>query len=312
MGPPSPEQMRIRPGGRLQDHHRQAQRGLSVLQRPLCHRRRQSLRCATRDLRSPNMNLARFGPVPSPFTPRLMIFGVGDSSYPRSKQSFGLNVADAYAQSRRLRWAPHHPSRCEFALEDDSKIIIAKPNVAYQFSNGHSAIAAASLFAVPPERIIFVHGNIDRELGSIMFRFGGTHDSDGIDSITSEFHTERFWRLSVGIADPHQEDPAPLFNKKGSELDQYYRRMPFAPRHMKLVEKVKIEAVDSLEWLIQDIQKKTEEFVELSACESDIKSHEEYAENADSLCQAFSKTTHVLNKRRADNFKFMSVLSRKI
>jgi PTH1 family peptidyl-tRNA hydrolase len=72
--------------------------------------------------------------------------------------------------------------------------------------SGQCVQAFSSYYQIPPESILIIHDDLDLPLGKVKLKtHGGTGGHNGLKSIQTHLHTDKFNRLRIGIDHPEQK-----------------------------------------------------------------------------------------------------------
>lgn len=151
----------------------------------------------------------------------VLVVGLGNKSFPGTRHNMGMILLDYLVSSHlELDWtldssaggwtASIHSSllfQSVPSLKKTSNTIrnvhFLKPSTFMNLS-GVSAVKASKKFHISPEKMLIVHDDLDRGLGKVSFKKGGSASGhNGVKSIIQKCHTQDFPRLRVGIGRPH-------------------------------------------------------------------------------------------------------------
>lgn len=134
-----------------------------------------------------------------------LIAGLGNPGpeYAQTRHNAGFWVVDALARNARATsfFPKNHGLVAEGSLAGTS-ILLAKPQT-YMNRSGECVGPLAKRYALPPERLLVVHDELDLPEGEIRFKQrGGSGGHNGLKSVTQHLKSDQFMRLRVGIGRP--------------------------------------------------------------------------------------------------------------
>lgn len=143
-----------------------------------------------------------------------LIVGLGNpgTRYEATRHNVGQMVIDELA-SRRGETLRAHKANARVAetwlRPGGPKLVLAKPN-SYMNVSGGPVSSLAKFYAVPPERIVVVHDELDIPFDTLKLKVGGGHGGhNGVRDIAKALGTADFPRVRVGIGrPPGRQDPA--------------------------------------------------------------------------------------------------------
>ncbi|MGE4293521.1 MAG: aminoacyl-tRNA hydrolase [Desulfovibrio sp.] len=129
--------------------------------------------------------------------------------YAATRHNFGFLVADrlltlgAQRKSMRLEKLAENPDQQLWSLHlAGAPLLLLKP-MTYMNLSGRAVAKVAGQHALPPERVVVLHDELDLPLGRIKLRQGGsTNGHRGLESIVEHLGTATFWRMRLGIGRP--------------------------------------------------------------------------------------------------------------
>lgn len=138
-----------------------------------------------------------------------LIVGLGNpgTEYARSRHNIGFLAIDELARRRdqritRRRWESLYS---ESSLGSEPVILI-KP-LSFMNQSGGPVKAWLEKRAIPPERLVVIHDDLDLAFGRIKVIAKGRHAGhQGVRSIQEEIETAAFPRVRVGIGRPDKGD----------------------------------------------------------------------------------------------------------
>ena len=148
-----------------------------------------------------------------------LICGLGNGPVGRgSRHALGLRLLDQLAAAHGMSWAlfpslgafvatrpPGEPPAAPApaaAAAAPAPLYLVWPLLPYNVA-GWSVAAAARRFGVPPAGITVVHDDLDRRVGELRWKDGGSAGgNNGVKSVIASLGTDAFRRLRVGIGRP--------------------------------------------------------------------------------------------------------------
>jgi len=132
------------------------------------------------------------------------VIGLGNPGlrYERTRHNIGFRVVDELAARWGLSWQQRAADELHVAA---GALLLIKPQT-YMNASG-DVLSFLTKKGIKPEQIVVVHDELEKKLGHVSMRFGGSaRGHNGLRSLISRMGPE-FWRLRVGIGRPeHKED----------------------------------------------------------------------------------------------------------
>lgn len=135
-----------------------------------------------------------------------LIVGLGNpgAKYAATRHNVGyMAVDDLLAESGELL-APVRGMALEVARVDvnGTKALAVRSNT-YMNLSGEPIAPLARQLAIPPERIIVIHDELDLPVNKIRLKKGGNENGhNGLKSLTEQLGTRDYLRVRIGIARP--------------------------------------------------------------------------------------------------------------
>jgi PTH1 family peptidyl-tRNA hydrolase len=108
-------------------------------------------------------------------------------------------VLDALAEGIGLSFRDRADHRISDGSIEDERIILIEP-LTFMNRSGSAVKKVADKHAVPPERIIVVHDDLDLATGRLKIRKKGTSGGHkGIESVIQQIGSREFIRVKIGI-----------------------------------------------------------------------------------------------------------------
>lgn len=130
-----------------------------------------------------------------------LLVGLGNpgSKYTRTRHNIGFMVLDALADDLGLTFKERTDYRMSDGSMENERIIFLEP-LTFMNRSGSAVRKIADKYAVPPERIIVVHDDLDLPAGKLKIRKKGSSGGHkGIDSIIQNLGSRDFIRVKIGI-----------------------------------------------------------------------------------------------------------------
>ncbi|MFD4422677.1 aminoacyl-tRNA hydrolase [Agromyces sp. NPDC058484] len=154
-----------------------------------------------------------------------LVVGLGNpgAQYAGNRHNVGQMVADELAARLGASFRTHKtPSRVAegFLAPGGPKLVIAKPN-GYMNTSGGPVSALLKYYALPVDRLVVVHDELDIPFDTVRLKQGGGHGGhNGLRDVSKATDAGAFTRVRVGIGRPPGRQDAADFVLKdfsGSE-----------------------------------------------------------------------------------------------
>ncbi|XP_037849995.1 peptidyl-tRNA hydrolase isoform X4 [Chlorocebus sabaeus] len=143
---------------------------------------------------------------PRPPGKRWMVAGLGNPGLPGTRHSVGMAVLGQLA--RRLgvaeSWTRDRHCAADLALAPlgDAQLVLLRPRRLMN-ANGRSVARAAELFGLTAEEVYLVHDELDKPLGRLALKLGGSaRQCQGCGWASGARHTLRQYRPMCWAASP--------------------------------------------------------------------------------------------------------------
>ncbi|KAM9207526.1 peptidyl-tRNA hydrolase isoform 2-T2 [Dugong dugon] len=143
---------------------------------------------------------------PRPPGKRWLVAGLGNPGLPGTRHSVGIAVLGQLA--RRLgvaeSWARDRRCAADLALAPlgDAQVVLLRPRRLMN-ANGRSVARAAELFGLTAEEVYLVHDELDKPLGKLALKLGGSaRQCHGCGWASDAQHTLTRCRLTCWAASP--------------------------------------------------------------------------------------------------------------
>ena len=135
-----------------------------------------------------------------------VIIGLGNpgSQYTYTRHNIGFLILDTLAEKHHASWQKKADREIAEITINDHKVMLIKPET---FMNNSGKIMPSLLKqGIKTENILVVHDELEKSLGKIEFRGGGSHRGhNGLRSII-QFCGQDFMRLRFGIGRPENKE----------------------------------------------------------------------------------------------------------
>jgi peptidyl-tRNA hydrolase, PTH1 family len=139
--------------------------------------------------------------------PAWLVVGLGNpgSRYAPTRHNVGFAVAERLADRWRAGpWREECRSRVAEGRFAGLLVLLAEPQT-YMNRSGEALRALVERAALPPERVLVIHDDLDLPFRRLRIRTGGgAGGHKGIRSILEELGSEAFLRLKIGIGRPEE------------------------------------------------------------------------------------------------------------
>ncbi|KAM9465293.1 putative peptidyl-tRNA hydrolase isoform 1-T1 [Salvelinus alpinus] len=137
---------------------------------------------------------------------RRLVVGLGNPGMNSSRHSVGMAVLEALASRLGVAdsWRGDRHVSGEVIVSDiqDTQIVLLRPRLLMNI-NGVSVAKAAVKYSIKPEHILLVHDELDKPLGKLAMKQGGSaRGHNGVRSCVECLQTDVMPRLRVGIGRP--------------------------------------------------------------------------------------------------------------
>ncbi|OCT60394.1 probable peptidyl-tRNA hydrolase isoform X2 [Xenopus laevis] len=137
---------------------------------------------------------------------RLMVVGLGNYIMAGTRHSIGMAVVNQLARRLNIsdRWKADKKTGADLTDTDidGMHIVLMKPRQ-FMNLNGKSVANAATKFQLKPENIYLLHDELDKPLGKVSLKFGGSdRGHKGVRSCITSLQSNIMTRLLVGIGRP--------------------------------------------------------------------------------------------------------------
>eukprot|EP00039_Didymoeca_costata_P001618 m.53817 g.53817 ORF g.53817 m.53817 type:complete len:222 (+) comp10883_c0_seq8:1782-2447(+) len=149
-------------------------------------------------------------PPPAANTVRKLIVGLGNHGMLRTRHSVGMQAVNELAKTLELEW--NYRRDCLGYVTNpipykELELVILRPKLLMNI-NGNSVAKAFRAFKIQsPKDVILVHDDLDRGLGKVRDKHGGSAGGhNGVRSTTEKLKSENTKRVRVGIGRPMSRD----------------------------------------------------------------------------------------------------------
>lgn len=140
-----------------------------------------------------------------------LVVGLGNPGMNGSRHSVGMAVISALAERLGVaqQWKSDRQVSGEVIVSvyQDTQLVLLRPKLLMNV-NGVSVAKAANKFSVQPKNILLVHDELDKALGKLAIKLGGSaRGHNGVRSCTDCLQTDVMPRLRIGIGRPSGKTP---------------------------------------------------------------------------------------------------------
>ncbi|XP_034025395.1 probable peptidyl-tRNA hydrolase [Thalassophryne amazonica] len=170
---------------------------------------------------------------------RKLVVGLGNPGMEGSRHSVGMEVLDALAARLNManRWRGDKQVSGDVILShvQNTYVVLLRSRLLMNI-NGVSVAKAACKYGIKPEDIILVHDELDKPLGKISIKHGGSaRGHNGVRSCIDSLQTDVMTRLRVGIGRP-----------AGKVMVQHYVLSRFSSEEKRILNSVLDNSVELL------------------------------------------------------------------
>ncbi|KAM9391693.1 peptidyl-tRNA hydrolase [Pholidichthys leucotaenia] len=135
-----------------------------------------------------------------------LVVGLGNPGMEGTRHSVGMAVLGALASQLGVadRWRGDKYVSGEVILSEvqQTRVVLLRPRLMMNV-NGVSVARAAAKYGIKPEDILLVHDELDKPLGKIALKHGGSsRGHNGVRSCVDCLQTDVMTRLRIGIGRP--------------------------------------------------------------------------------------------------------------
>lgn len=171
-----------------------------------------------------------------------LIVGLGnpEPKYDRTRHNIGFAAVDALAKAWGISLSENKKFQGEVGEGigiNGAKIRLLKP-LTYMNLSGQSVLAVTHWHKIPAESVLIIYDEMDLPIGKTRLRLSGSAGGhNGMKSIISHLHTDKFPRLRIGIGKPKKDADGTISHVLGK----------FSPDEAALMTKVLDFVVDCTE-----------------------------------------------------------------
>lgn len=170
---------------------------------------------------------------------RKLVVGLGNPGMEGTRHSIGMAVVGALAArlgvADRWRGDKHVSGEVIVSEVQHTHVVLLRPRLLMNI-NGVSVAKAAGKYGIRPEDILLVHDDLDKPLGKIAIKHGGSaRGHNGVRSCVDCLQTDVMARLRVGIGRPAVKT-----------LVERHVLGRFSSEEIKILDSVVIQSVDLL------------------------------------------------------------------
>lgn len=170
---------------------------------------------------------------------RKLVVGLGNTGMESTRHSVGMAVLGALAARLGVadRWRGDKQVSGEVIVSEvqHTHVVLLRPKLLMNI-NGVSVAKAAGKYGVKPEDVLLVHDELDKPLGKIAVKYGGSaRGHNGVRSCIDCLQTDVMLRLRVGIGRP-----------TGKTSVERHVLSRFSSEEQKVLDSVLVQSVDLL------------------------------------------------------------------
>ncbi|KAM4695826.1 peptidyl-tRNA hydrolase [Rhinophrynus dorsalis] len=137
---------------------------------------------------------------------QIMVVGLGNHGMAGTRHSVGMAVVNLLARRLNIadQWKTDKQTGADLVHThvDGMQVVLLKPRQ-FMNINGKSVARAAEKFRLMPENIYLLHDELDKPLGKVSLKFGGSaRGHKGVRSCIDCLQSDIMVRLLVGIGRP--------------------------------------------------------------------------------------------------------------
>jgi PTH1 family peptidyl-tRNA hydrolase len=139
---------------------------------------------------------------------RWLVVGLGNPGpqYLANRHNIGFLVLDVLAERTRSSFKGHRmraeAAEARFGGPGGTRVVLARPR-SYMNESGGPVAGLVGYYAIPPERLVVVHDELDLPFATLRLKFGGGDNGhNGLKSIRRSLGTGDFHRVRFGIGRP--------------------------------------------------------------------------------------------------------------
>ncbi|KAG7219207.1 hypothetical protein INR49_019267 [Caranx melampygus] len=166
-----------------------------------------------------------------------LVVGLGNPGMEDTRHSVGMVVLGELAARLGVgdRWRGDKQVSGDVIVSEvqHTRVVLLRPRLLMNI-NGVSVAKAAGKFGVRPEDVLLVHDELDKPLGKVAFKHGGSaRGHNGVRSCVDCLQSDVMLRLRVGIGRPTGKTP----------VDRYVLGR-FSSEEKKVLDSVLVQSVD--------------------------------------------------------------------
>lgn len=162
---------------------------------------------------------------PPPFLLRknpIMIFGIGNLTFPNSRNSAGLYMADLLAKRIGVEYQQNRFCSAYVAHYAEEDLLLVKPDTFLVQDNREALRRIVTRWKnIDPQKSIFVYHETQLPVGEVNFITAGrTGHNPALNAIAQDLKTNEFPRIAIGIEHPESGvrfEPTPLHLFRGPQ-----------------------------------------------------------------------------------------------
>ena len=134
-----------------------------------------------------------------------LIVGLGNpgKEYELTRHNVGAEAVNLLADRHGAKLRNHK----ERALVDEVRMGEQRVALAYMNDSGDSLRRLVKRFGVEPEQVIVIHDELDLPVAQLRMKVGGgVAGHNGLRSIKSHLHSDKFLRIRIGVGKPASKE----------------------------------------------------------------------------------------------------------
>jgi len=147
-----------------------------------------------------------------------VIIGLGNPGhrYKNTRHNIGFLILDALAEKYQAQWHIKDNREIAYIQINGKSLLLIKPQT-FMNSSGN-VIPALIKDGIKPDNILVIHDELEKPLGKIEFKTGGSHRGhNGLRSIIEKCGAD-FHRLRFGIGRPEHKEDVPEYVLSNFEI----------------------------------------------------------------------------------------------
>lgn len=126
-----------------------------------------------------------------------------ETKYNNTRHNLGFLILDNYVkhQNSENQWSQSKNLQC-LICKPSSELLLAEPQV-FMNNSGKAVKKLVDFYKIKLSDILVIHDDLDLNLSDFKLQFGRSFAGHkGVESITDNLNSQKFWRLRIGIGRP--------------------------------------------------------------------------------------------------------------